>query len=126
MSRLSFLMGLFLSVTVTGIVLLLSVLASTPIAIMIPRCIVVFFLFGLLGVILGSALEVLIMPEVVANEVIDIKKQLERSDSEETLSDLGDLLDISANKHEGAAKLKESESALKEDIGDLFDENKKT
>lgn len=126
MSRLSFLMGLFLSATVTGIVLLLSVLSSTPIAIMIPRCIVVFFLFGLLGVILGSALEVLIMPEVVANEVIDIKKQLERSDSEETLSDLGDLLDISANKHEVAAKLKESESALKEDIGDLFDENKKT
>ena len=124
MSRLSFLIGLFLSVTVTGIVLLLSVLSNTPIAIMLPRCIVVFFLFGLLGVILGSALEVLevlVMPEIVDAEIANINKRLKSQDGENTLSELGDLLEIKSDNQEEINKTaKEDETTIKADIGDLL------
>lgn len=121
MSRLSFLIGLFLSVTITGIVLLLSVLSNTPIAIMLPRCIVVFFLFGLLGVVLGSALEVLVMPEIVDAEIANINKRLKSQDGENTLSELGDLLEIKSDNQEEINKTtKEDETTIKADIGDLL------
>ena len=121
MSRLSLLIGLFLSISVTGVVLLLSILSNTPIAIMIPRCIVVFFLFGILGAILGSALEVLVMPEIVDIEIANINQQLRSHDKDDTLSELGDLLDIKSDDQEDRNKsAKENENTIKADIGDLL------
>ena len=126
MSRLTFLMGLFLSMTVTGIVFLLSVLANTPLSMIVSRCLIVFLLFGTLGVILGSALEVLVMPEILEREISDIQKRLNQEDTDNTLSDLGDLLDSSFKQQEEIKIVNTQTDNIETEISELFDEDTKT
>ncbi|RCK77905.1 MAG: hypothetical protein OZSIB_1943 [Candidatus Ozemobacter sibiricus] len=91
MTRLPLLFGLFLSAAVTGVVFLLSLLARVTLVTLLYRALVVFFVFGLLGVGIGSILEVLLMPITKAQEE-------ERLEAERTLEhphvveELGDLL----------------------------------
>ncbi len=91
MTRLPLLFGLFLSATVAGVVFLLSLLAKVTLVTMLYRVLVVFFVFGLLGVGIGSFLEVLLMPITKGQE----EKRLEAErilDHPHVVEDLGDLL----------------------------------
>lgn len=92
MTRLSLLMGLFMSVTVTGIVLLLAIMAKVTPATIIFRGTIVFFIFGMLGAILGSFLEVVIMPTTTEKEAEKLQIELNLEDSQ-LRAELGDLLD---------------------------------
>ena len=92
MTRLSLLMGLFMSVTVTGIVLLLAIMAKVTPSTIIFRGTIVFFIFGMLGAVLGSFLEVVIMPVTTEKEAEKLQKELNLEDSQ-LRAELGDLLD---------------------------------
>lgn len=91
MMRLPLLLGLFLSVTMAGIVFLLSFIAKVTFGTLLFRTIVTFFLFGVLGVALGSALEVLVLPAVAEQETRKVKEEVTLSD-QELENELGDLL----------------------------------
>jgi hypothetical protein len=91
MTRLPWLMGLFLSVTVCGLVVLLSLLASVSPTTVLFRGLTVFFLFGIFGVVLGSVLEILLMPVVVEKESDALRQEMSK-DHSRLESDLGDLL----------------------------------
>ena len=99
MSRLSMLMGLFMAVTVTGIVILLAVMGKVLASTIIYRGILVFFIFGVLGSTLGSFLEVILMPITTEKESEKLKNELLLEDAQ-LQTELGDLLDedMSANK----------------------------
>lgn len=92
MSRLSLLMGLFLAVTITGVVLLMAVMAKVSAATIIFRGLVVFFIFGMLGSILGSFLEVVLIPVSTEKETEKLKDELLLED-EQLKAELGDLLE---------------------------------
>jgi hypothetical protein len=92
MSRLSLLMGLFMATAVTGIVLLLAVMGNVSSSTIISRSVVIFFIFGTLGTILGSFLEVLLMPITTEKETETLKKELVLEDAQ-LQAELGDLLD---------------------------------
>lgn len=92
MSRLSLLMGLFMAVTVTGIIMLLAVMGNVASSTIIYRGTVVFFIFGVLGTVLGSALEVILMPITAEKEAEKLKEELLLEDAE-LQAELGDLLD---------------------------------
>lgn len=92
MSRLSLLMGLFLAVTITGVVLLMAVMANVGAATIIFRGLVVFFIFGMLGTVLGSFLEVVLLPASTEKESEKLKNELLLED-EQLKAELGDLLD---------------------------------
>jgi len=92
MSRLSLLMGLFMATTITGIIMLLAVLGNVGASTIISRGIVIFFIFGMLGTILGSFLEVILMPMTTEKESEQLKKELALED-DELKAELGDLLD---------------------------------
>ncbi|EKD80950.1 MAG: hypothetical protein ACD_39C02078G0003, partial [uncultured bacterium] len=96
MTRLSLLMGLFLAVTVTGIVVLLAVMGNVSSGTMIYRGCVIFFIFGALGTVLGSFLEVLLLPASTEKETEKLKQELMIEDSE-LQAELGDLLDDDKN-----------------------------
>ena len=85
-------MGLFMASTVTGIVLLLAVMGNVGSSTIIYRGMVIFFIFGTLGTILGSFLEVLLMPLTTESETEKLKKELALEDSH-LQKELGDLLD---------------------------------
>jgi hypothetical protein len=85
-------MGLFLAVTVTGVVLLLAVMAEVHTTTILFRGLVVFFIFGLLGTILGSFLEVVLLPASTEQETEKLKDELLLED-EQLKTELGDLLD---------------------------------
>jgi hypothetical protein len=121
MTRLSLLMGLFMAVTVTGIVVLLAVMGNVSSSTMIYRGCVIFFIFGALGTILGSFLEVLLLPASTEQETEKLAKELLIEDVE-LQAELGDLLDEdkqSNNRSEtygtptdGAWQSKKSNSAV--------------
>jgi len=92
MTRLSLLMGLFMAVTVTGIVVLLAVMGNVNSGTMIYRGCVIFFIFGTLGTILGSFLEVLLLPGTTEKETEKLKQEMMLEDTE-LQAELGDLLD---------------------------------
>ncbi|GAB4279106.1 MAG: hypothetical protein Kow0029_22830 [Candidatus Rifleibacteriota bacterium] len=92
MSKLSLLMGLFLAVTVTGVVLLMAVIAKVGATTILFRGLVVFFIFGMLGTILGSFLEVVLMPATTEKETEKLKEELLLEDAQ-LRAELGDLLD---------------------------------
>ncbi|MGM0598221.1 MAG: hypothetical protein ACQETH_00270 [Candidatus Rifleibacteriota bacterium] len=92
MTRLSLLMGLFLAVTITGVVSLLAIMANVGPVTIIYRGLVVFFIFGMLGTILGSFLEVVLMPGTTEKETEKLKDELILED-EKLKAELGDLLD---------------------------------
>ena len=92
MTRLSLLMGLFLAVTITGVVSLLAIMANVGPVTIIYRGLVVFFIFGMLGTILGSFLEVVLMPGTTEMETEKLKDELILED-EKLKAELGDLLD---------------------------------
>ncbi len=98
MTRLSLLMGLFMAVTVTGIVVLLAVLGNVNSGTMIYRGCVIFFIFGTLGTVLGSFLEVLLLPGTTEKEAEKLKQEMMLEDSE-LQAELGDLLDDNNTRH---------------------------
>lgn len=77
---------------VTGIVMLLAVMGNVSSSTIISRGVVIFFIFGMLGTILGSFLEVLLMPITTEKETEKLKKELVLEDSQ-LQAELGDLLD---------------------------------
>lgn len=92
MTRLSLLMGLFMASSVTGVVMLLAIMGNVGSGTIISRGVVIFFIFGMLGTVLGSFLEVLLMPLTTEKESEKLKKELELEDSD-LKAELGDLLD---------------------------------
>lgn len=92
MSRLSLLMGLFLAVTITSVVMLMAAIAEVGSTTIIFRGLVVFFIFGMLGTILGSFLEVVLMPATTEKETEKLKDEILLED-EQLKKELGDLLD---------------------------------
>lgn len=121
MTRLSLLMGLFMSVTVTAIILLLAIMAKVSPTTIIFRGTIVFFIFGMLGAILGSFLEVVIMPTTTEKEAEKLQKELNLEDSQLRV-ELGDLLDEdteSENQDEFGAptdELKHNDSVTSENM----------
>ena len=91
MLRLPLLLGLFLSVTMAGIVFLLSCIAKVTLGTLMFRTIVTFFLFGFLGVGLGSVLEVLVLPAAAEQEARKVREEASLMDPE-LENELGDLL----------------------------------
>ena len=98
MTRLSLLMGLFMAVTVTGIVVLMAVMGNVNPGTMIYRGCVIFFIFGALGTVLGSFLEVLLLPGTTEKETEKLKQEMMLEDSE-LQAELGDLLEDNNNRH---------------------------
>ena len=92
MSRLSMLMGLFMAVTVTGIVMILAIMGKVATGTIIYRGILVFFMFGVLGAVFGSFLEVVLMPITTEKETEKLKSELLLEDAQ-LQKELGDLLD---------------------------------
>lgn len=92
MSRLSMLMGLFMAVTVTGIVMILAIMGKVATGTIIYRGILVFFMFGVLGTVFGSFLEVVLMPITTEKETEKLKSELLLEDAQ-LQKELGDLLD---------------------------------
>lgn len=92
MSRLSMLMGLFMAVTVTGIVMILAIMGKVATGTIIYRGILVFFMFGVLGAVFGSFLEVVLMPITTEKETEKLKNELLLEDAQ-LQKELGDLLD---------------------------------
>jgi hypothetical protein len=91
MTRLSLLLGLFLSFATAGVVFLLSLLAQVTVPTLVFRTLTVFFAFGFAGVALGSYLEVVLMPGTLrqVQEKVAIEVKLEDQTIE---AELGDLL----------------------------------
>jgi len=96
MSRLSMLMGLFMAVTVTGIVMVLAIMGKVATGTIIYRGILVFFMFGVLGAVFGSFLEVVLMPITTEKETEKLKNELLLEDAQ-LQKELGDLLDEDKN-----------------------------
>ncbi len=96
MTRLSMLLGLFMAVTITGIVMLLAIMGNVAAGTIIYRGVLVFFLFGILGTMLGSFLEIVLMPITTEKEIEKLKDELLLED-EQLQAELGDLLDEDKN-----------------------------
>ena len=96
MSRLSMLMGLFMAVTGTGIVMILAIMGKVATGTIIYRGILVFFMFGVLGAVFGSFLEVVLMPITTEKETEKLKNELLLEDAQ-LQKELGDLLDEDKN-----------------------------
>ncbi len=92
MTRLSMLLGLFMAVTITGIVMLMAVMGNVAAGTIIYRGILVFFLFGILGTMLGSFLEIVLMPITTEKETEKLKDEILLEDAQ-LKAELGDLLD---------------------------------
>jgi len=92
MSRLSLLMGLFMAVAVSGIVVLLAIIGNVAAGTIIYRGVLVFFIFGVLGPTMGSFLEVVLMPVITEREAEKHKIGLLHEDAQ-LQAELGDLLD---------------------------------
>ena len=90
--RLSFIMGGFLAVSLGTVVFLLSLMAKVAFPTLLFRTFLSFFLFGILGAILGSVLEVLLMPAVDAQENQRLQEEISPEAEAEIEEELGDLL----------------------------------
>lgn len=86
------LLGLFMAVTVTGIVMLLAIMGKVASSTIIYRGTIIFFIFGVLGTMLGSFLEVMLMPITTEKETEKLKEELLLEDAQ-LQAELGDLLD---------------------------------
>ncbi len=126
MTRLSLLMGMFLAVTVTGTVFLLAILSKVPFITIVSRSTIIFLLFGTLGTVLGSLLEIFLLPEVVERDILNLNREMKLNESDKTLTELEDLLEtkeptssyiLDAFKDEENRKRRVTE----EEFGDLFD-----
>lgn len=91
MARLPLLMGLFLALAMSALISILSLLAKVTLTTLLFRALASFFLFGILGAITGSALEVLLMPATTKKETENLKKEIEL-DQQQIETELGDLL----------------------------------
>ncbi|HEY9070263.1 MAG TPA: hypothetical protein VIV61_08380 [Candidatus Ozemobacteraceae bacterium] len=91
MARLPLMMGLFLALTMAGLIAVLSLLAKVTLATLLFRTLISFFVFGLLGAITGSVLEVLLMPATTKKESEKLRTELETND-QQVEAELGDLL----------------------------------
>lgn len=90
-------MGMFMAVSVTAIVVLLALMAGVVYKTIIFRGLVVFFIFGLLGAILGSFLEIVLMPVIDDYEDEKLRTELVFSD-DHLVEQLGDLLEDAPQK----------------------------
>ncbi|MBP7632765.1 hypothetical protein KBA41_01245 [Candidatus Ozemobacteraceae bacterium] len=91
MARLPLIMGLFLALAMSALISTLSLLAKVTLATLLFRTLTSFFLFGILGAVTGSALEVLLMPATTKKETENLKKEIEL-DQQQIETELGDLL----------------------------------
>lgn len=91
MSKLSLLLGLFLSVTMGTLVLVLALVAKVTWNTLVFRTLVSFFGFGVVGVLLGTTLEIFLLSQGSKLEEDNIKKELELADKT-VEQELGDLL----------------------------------
>ncbi|MBF0498632.1 MAG: hypothetical protein HQM09_00750 [Candidatus Riflebacteria bacterium] len=91
MARLSLIFAIFLSTTMASVVFVLSLLAKVTFGTLLFRSLVSFFLFGILGAILGSVLEVLVVPVASEEESRQVKKDMNMDDAN-VEDELGDLL----------------------------------
>ncbi len=92
MTRLSLLMGTFMATSVTAIIVLLAAISNVGTETIVYRGTIVFILFGVLGCIIGSFLEIILMPEAIETENIKLTKEL-KLDNDELSKEIGDLLD---------------------------------
>ncbi len=91
MARLPLLMGLFLSVTVSGVVFLLSLVAKVTLKALLYRFFVSFFVFGMVGILFGFLLELFLVPGTTEKEREKLKDEMEL-DNKNIKEELGDLL----------------------------------
>lgn len=105
MARLPLIMGLFLALAMSALISTLSLLAKVTLATLLFRALASFFIFGILGALTGSALEVLLMPATTKQETEKLKMEIEL-DHQQIDAELGDLLTEIAPEepvnHEGA------------------------
>ncbi len=90
MARLPLIMGFFLALAMSALIAVLSLLAKVTLATLVFRSLGTFFVFGLLGAVMGSALEVLLMPATTKQESEKLKTELELDD-QQIETELGDL-----------------------------------
>jgi uncharacterized membrane protein len=119
-------MGVFLAVTVTGTVFLLAILSKVPFATVVSRSTIIFLLFGTLGAVLGSLLEVFLVPEVIEKNIIELNKKMKLNENDDIVADLGDLLETKDNLKGTPNQLLQASNdfnskAKEEDFGDLLD-----
>lgn len=91
MARLPLVMSLFLALSMSALIGTLSLLAKVTLATFLFRALASFFIFGVIGALTGSALEVLLMPATTKQETAKLKKEIEL-DHQQIESELGDLL----------------------------------
>lgn len=121
-----------MAVTVTGIVFLLAVLSKVPFVTIISRSTIVFLLFGTLGTILGSVLEVFLVPDIVKKNLTDIKKNMKLQEDEAILADLGDLFQTGSVSNSGnisSLNVKtgdDEDKSVLADLGDLLETESKS
>ncbi len=112
MSKLSLLLGLFLSFTMGTLVLVLGLVAKVSWHTLLFRTFVSFFGFGVAGVLLGTLLEVFVLSSGQKIEEVNVKKELELNDK--TIEqELGDLLQPPPNLDPYADGPRQSGETLK-------------
>lgn len=92
MTRLSFVMGIFLATSVTAIVMLMAVSQNISSSILLYRGTIIFFIFGFLGTFFGSVLEVIFMPVLEEYETKKLREDMSGEDKDIHI-EIGDLLD---------------------------------
>lgn len=105
MSRLSLIMGLFLALTVTTIIMLLAVYNNVGGNTILYRGMVIFFLFGFLGTVFGSFLEVVFIPVMTEKEGEEIRRIMKAED-DDLKNELGDLLEDDDDKKQSSNQSK--------------------
>jgi hypothetical protein len=91
MARLPLLFGLFLSFSLSFMVFMLSLMAKVTVYTLMVRTLTIFFVFGVLGVILGSILEILLAPVAVSKEQALVREEMALDDPK-IEQELGDLI----------------------------------
>jgi len=82
---------LFLAISVSGVVAILSLVSQVKYATLIYRSLVVFFAFGILGALLGTIFEIFLMPPATNIQREKVKEEV-KLDDERIERDLGDML----------------------------------
>lgn len=89
--------GLFLAVAVSGLVLLMSLLAKVAMPTLLFRGLIVFFISGIIGAVYGSLLEILLMPFTTEKESDKLQEEMKLG-KDEIEKEVYDLLKESVQK----------------------------
>lgn len=92
--------GLFLAVTVSGLVLLMSLLAKVALPTLLFRGLIVFFISGIIGAVYGSLLEIILMPFTTEKEADRLQEEMKLG-KDEVEKEVYDLLKESAHNNQG-------------------------